>query len=80
MATSIPEEIYGRVTTANDFAVQLLQPCAPLAAGLLLVSCSLPTTALVLAACFAVLALLALTMPAPESTRTGRPEPARSDA
>jgi predicted MFS family arabinose efflux permease len=77
MALSIPEEIYGRVTAANDFAVQLLQPCAPLAAGLLLVSCSLPVTALVLAACLTVLALLALTLPTPESARTGRPEPAR---
>ncbi|MBM9508896.1 MFS transporter [Actinacidiphila acididurans] len=74
MATSIPEEIYGRVGTANDFVVQLLQPCAPLAAGLLLVRGSLATTALVLAACFAVLAVLALTLPAPEPAPTGRPE------
>jgi MFS family permease len=83
MAISIPEEIYGRVGTANDFVVQILQPCAPLAAGLLLVSCSLPTTALVLAACFAVLALLALTLPTPQPVGaghgTGHLEPARSE-
>lgn len=86
MAISVPEEIYGRVTTANDFVVQLLQPCAPLAAGTLLVTYSLPVTALVLAACFGVLALLALTLPTPEPVPTGRPEPTggpeptRSDA
>ncbi|MEU3985180.1 MFS transporter [Streptomyces sp. NPDC026672] len=80
MATSIPEEIYGRVTTANDFVVQLLQPLAPLAAGALLVTCSLPVTALVLGGCLLALALLALALPTPEPARTGDPEPTRSDA
>lgn len=78
MATSVPEEIFGRVATANDFAVQILQPCAPLAAGLLLArSSSLSTIALVLAACFAVLTVLALTLPEPQTART---EPVGSEA
>jgi predicted MFS family arabinose efflux permease len=72
IAVSVPEEIYGRVATANDFVVQSLQPLGPLAAGLL-VSRSLSLTALMLAACFAVLAALAVTLPAP-----GSPRPARS--
>lgn len=80
MATSVPQEIYGRVTTANDFVVQLLQPCAPLAAALLLTTCSLPVTALVLAVSFLVLALLAFTLPTPAPARTAPPEPTRSDA
>ena len=69
MATSVPKEIYGRVATANDFVVQLLQPFGPLAAGLLL-SRSLPTTAAVLAAGFGVLAILAVTLPTLGRART----------
>ncbi|MGW0871072.1 MFS transporter [Streptomyces sp. NPDC002740] len=73
MATTVPAEIYGRVTTANDFVVQLLQPCAPLAAGTLLVAFSLPVTGLVLGAGFAALALLALALPTPERARPADP-------
>ena len=76
MATSVPEEIYGRVATANDFSVQLLQPFGPLAAGLL-VSRSLPTAAVVLAVGLGVLALLAVTLPTPTPVPP-RPEPAWS--
>jgi predicted MFS family arabinose efflux permease len=80
MATSVPPEIYGRVTTANDFVVQLLQPCAPLAAALLLTTCSLPVTALVLAVSYLVLALLAFTLPTPTPAPSAPREPTRSDA
>jgi MFS family permease len=71
MATSVPEEVYGRVATANDFTVQLLQPCGPLVAGLL-VSRSLPTGALGLGAALAVLAVFALTLPSPAAHAPGR--------
>lgn len=74
MATSVPEEIYGRVATANDFVVQLLQPCGPLVAGLL-VTRSLSLTALVLAGGFAVLAALALALPAPGAAAPAGPAP-----
>lgn len=33
MAESVPEEIYGRTTSASSFAAELLQPFGPLAAG-----------------------------------------------
>lgn len=80
MVTSVPQEIYGRVTTANDFVVQLLQPCAPLAVGALLVTCSLPVTGLVLAAVFAALALLALALPTPRpAPTTGTPQSVGSE-
>ena len=74
MATSVPEEIYGRVATANDFTVQLLQPLGPLAAGLL-VSRSMPVTAVVLAVGLGALAVLAVTLPTP-APAPARPEPA----
>ncbi|MGW6012215.1 MFS transporter [Streptomyces sp. NPDC055210] len=80
MATSVPPEIYGRVTTANDFVVQLLQPCAPLAAALLLTTSSLAVTALVLAVSYLVLALLAFTLPTPTAAPIAPQEPTRSDA
>jgi hypothetical protein len=80
MATSVPPEIYGRVTTANDFVVQLLQPCAPLAAALLLTTSSLAVTALVLAVSYVVLALLAFTLPTPTAAPSAPQEPTRSDA
>ncbi|HTJ72574.1 MAG TPA: MFS transporter [Actinospica sp.] len=66
IASSTPEEIFGRVAAANDFAVQLLQPAAPLFAALLLAGAPLlSTTAAVLAAGFTLLALLALALRTP---------------
>jgi len=65
MATTVPEEIYGRVTTSSSFVAQLLQPLGPLAAGLLLAGFSLSATAAVFAVTLGALAALALALPAP---------------
>ncbi|MFI6349188.1 MFS transporter [Streptomyces sp. NPDC050560] len=65
MATTVPEEIYGRALTASGFASEVLQPLGPLAAGLLLATLSLPTIAAVFALGLAVLCLLALVLPEP---------------
>ncbi|SEG54153.1 Predicted arabinose efflux permease, MFS family [Actinacidiphila yanglinensis] len=73
MATSVPEEVYGRVITANNFTAQLLQPLGPLACGLLLARCSGTTADAVLAAAFGLLAVAALTLPAPAQRAAPRP-------
>jgi hypothetical protein len=63
LATSVPEEIYGRTTTALGFTAEILQPLGPLAAGLLLASLSLSGIAAVFAVAFAALAGLSLLLP-----------------
>lgn len=65
LATSVPEEIYGRTTTALGFTAEILQPLGPLAAGLLLASLSLSGIAALFTVAFAVLAALALLLPSP---------------
>ena len=60
MARVVPDDVFGRVSTAGSFVAQILQPCGPLAAGLLLVDLSLPSAAGVLAVAFTGLAVLAL--------------------
>ena len=69
---SVPEEVFGRVATANDFVVQLLQPLGPLVAGVL-VSQSLPLAALVLAVAFVLLAGLAAALPARTTAPAAEP-------
>ena len=63
MVATVPEDIYGRVTTATGFTGELLQPFGPLAAGLLLSALSLAGTAAVLSGVFLLLAVLALALP-----------------
>ncbi|MFI5963153.1 MFS transporter [Streptomyces asoensis] len=65
LATTVPENIYGRTTTALGFITEILQPLGPLTAGLLLAYLSLSGTAAVFALAFAVLAVVALMMPSP---------------
>lgn len=65
LATTVPENIYGRTTTALGFTAEILQPLGPLAAGLLLAYLSLPGTAALFALAFGLLAVLALLMPSP---------------
>ncbi|MEU5275297.1 MFS transporter [Streptomyces asoensis] len=65
LATTVPEHIYGRTTTALGFITEILQPLGPLTAGLLLAYLSLSGTAAVFALAFAVLAVVALLMPSP---------------
>ena len=76
MAVAVPEEIYGRVITASGLVAQIVQPCGPLAAGLLLARLSLPTTAAAFAMAFALLAAVPVALPKPPQTST--PAPARS--
>ena len=76
MAVAVPEEIYGRVITASGLVAQIVQPCGPLAAGLLLARLSLPTAAAVFAMAFALLAAVPVALPKPPQTST--PAPARS--
>ena len=81
MAVAVPQEIYGRVTTTTSLVAQIMQPCGPLAAGLLLASLSLPTTAAAFAVALALLAGVALLLPRtsqPGTSRPSTPEPARS--
>ncbi|OIJ64326.1 MFS transporter [Streptomyces mangrovisoli] len=73
LATTVPENIYGRTTTALGFTAEILQPLGPLSAGLLLAYLSLSGTAAFFAVAFALLAGLALFLPSP-------PEPATSAA
>ncbi|MFJ9350012.1 MFS transporter [Streptomyces sp. NPDC101237] len=68
LATTVPENIYGRTTTALGFTAEILQPLGPLAAGLLLAYFSLSGTAALFALAFALLAALALLMPSPPVT------------
>ncbi|MFJ6705448.1 MULTISPECIES: MFS transporter [unclassified Streptomyces] len=68
LATTVPENIYGRTTTALGFVAEILQPLGPLAAGLLLSYLSLSGTAALFALAFALLAALALLMPSPPVT------------
>ncbi|MFE5142345.1 MFS transporter [Streptomyces fagopyri] len=68
LATTVPENIYGRTTTALGFIAEILQPLGPLAAGLLLSYLSLSGTAALFALAFALLAALALLMPSPPVT------------
>ncbi|MFG3034929.1 MFS transporter [Streptomyces sp. NPDC048253] len=65
LATTVPENIYGRTTTALGFITEILQPLGPLTAGLLLAYLSLSGTAAVFAVAFTVLAVVALLMPSP---------------
>lgn len=65
LATTVPENIYGRTTTALGFITEILQPLGPLTAGLLLAYLSLSGAAAVFALAFAVLAVVALLMPSP---------------
>ncbi|MFJ4632881.1 MFS transporter [Streptomyces sp. NPDC088847] len=76
MAVAVPEEIYGRVITASGLVAQIVQPCGPLAAGLLLARLSLPTTAAAFAMAFALLAAVPVALPKPPQAST--PSPARS--
>ncbi|MER6205892.1 MFS transporter [Streptomyces sp. NPDC001642] len=76
MAVAVPEEIYGRVITASGLVAQIVQPCGPLAAGLLLARLSLPTTAAAFAMAFALLAAVPVALPKPPQTST--PASARS--
>lgn len=71
MATAAPEAIYGRVTTAFGFTAEVLQPTGPLLAGLLLARTSLSGTAALLAGAYAVLAVMALSLPAPPAVPAG---------
>ncbi|MDR6974410.1 MFS family permease [Streptomyces sp. 3330] len=70
LATTVPENIYGRTTTALGFITEILQPLGPLTAGLLLAYLSLSGTAAVFALAFAVLAVVALLMPSPPAPDT----------
>ncbi|MEU9272133.1 MFS transporter [Streptomyces sp. NPDC048251] len=65
LATTVPENIYGRTTTALGFITEILQPLGPLTAGLLLTYLSLSGAAAVFALAFTVLAVVALLMPSP---------------
>lgn len=68
LATSVPEEIYGRTTAALGFVAEILQPLGPLVAGLLLVALSLSGIAALFALAFAALAGLALLLPSPSAS------------
>ncbi|GAA1664184.1 MFS transporter [Fodinicola feengrottensis] len=65
MAKVVPEDIYGRVTASSSFLAQILQPCGPLAAGILLSQLSFGTTAGLFALAQGALAVLAFTIPTP---------------
>ncbi|MEU5594971.1 MFS transporter [Streptomyces sp. NPDC020298] len=65
LATTVPQDIYGRTTTALGFTAEILQPLGPLAAGLLLAYLSLSGIAALLALAFALLAVLSLLLPSP---------------
>ncbi|MFJ6837197.1 MFS transporter [Streptomyces sp. NPDC091209] len=65
LATTVPENIYGRTTTALGFTTEILQPLGPLTAGVLLAYLSLSGTAALFALAFALLAAVALLMPSP---------------
>ncbi|MFI6339013.1 MFS transporter [Streptomyces sp. NPDC050535] len=78
MAVTVPEEIYGRVSSTSSLVAQILQPCGPLAAGLLLAHLSLSTTAAVLATGLALLAGVPLALPDPSPSNT--PESAGSSS
>jgi MFS family permease len=68
----VPEHLYGRVVSTGGFVAQVLQPLAPLTAGLLLGHVGLKAVLLVLAATFAALAVPAVLIPAPELPAQGR--------
>ncbi|MEV6121775.1 MFS transporter [Streptomyces sp. NPDC052077] len=74
MATSVPEEVYGRVNSSLSLLAQLPQCAGPMAAGLLLLNLSLPGTAAVLGVLFAGLAVVAPALP--DLTRTAPDAPA----
>jgi hypothetical protein len=67
MAIAVPEEIYGRVTSATSFVSETLQPAGPFVAGLLLAALSLSGSSLAFAVAFGVLAVLALLLPAAQA-------------
>ncbi|WP_163569736.1 hypothetical protein [Fodinicola feengrottensis] len=71
MAKVVPEDIYGRVTASSSFLAQILQPCGPLAAGILLSQLSFGTTAGLFALAQGALAVLAFTIPTPPAEPIG---------
>jgi MFS family permease len=76
LASSVPEEIYGRTTTASSFVAELLQPFGPLAAGILLARFTMGTIAAALAVALIATGALALMLPAqPAVAATEDPTP-----
>lgn len=63
MAAQVPEEIYGRVTTASGFTAELGQPLGPLAAGVLLSLVSFDGIAAAFTAMLFALTILAVLLP-----------------
>lgn len=59
----VPEAIFGRVTGTTSFVSSVLQPAAPLLAGLLVAGLSQPAGLLVIVAAFAAVTLLAVLIP-----------------
>jgi hypothetical protein len=64
MATVVPDEIYGRVTSATSFTSEVIQPAGPFVAGVVLASMSLSGSAISFAAAFALLTGFTLLLPA----------------
>jgi MFS family permease len=59
----VPEDIFGRVTGTTSFISSVLQPAAPLLAGLLIAALTQQAGLLVIAAAFAAVTLLAVLIP-----------------
>lgn len=65
----VPEELFGRVTGTTSFIGSVLQPAAPLVAGVLVASLSAQLALVVLAAAFAAVALFAVVVPGLDALR-----------
>jgi hypothetical protein len=59
----VPEAIFGRVTGTTSFISSVLQPAAPLFAGLLIAGLTQQAGLLVIVAAFAAVTVLALVIP-----------------
>jgi hypothetical protein len=67
----VPEAIFGRVTGTTSFISSVLQPAAPLLAGLLVAALAPPLVLLVLVAAFAAVTVLAALMPGLDALDVG---------
>ena len=67
----VPAELFGRVTGTTSFIGSVLQPAAPLIAGVLIAAFSQQLALVVLTVAFAAVTLFALVVPGLDALRPG---------